>query len=211
MKALLYRDFTRNISPFTYIISCLGIMLLIPDWPYFIAMMYFFVCVPWIYTTARIQKDTEYLAMMPVTRKDIVQSRIIAVVILECIQLLIAGIFAYINISIYTSNSFLDPTFSFFGLVLIMYGLYNAIFFPLYYKRYQGLFFPTFLSTMIAVGFGFFIECMNVLFPLVSAIIDNPSLLPANLIILIVGIFIFVLLTYIAYIQSVKFFKEVDL
>ena len=69
---LLYKDLRLSIHPFFFILPVLtGALLLIPHWPYFIALMYFFwISVPNIYSTYNSQNDRTFCMLMPIKKND---------------------------------------------------------------------------------------------------------------------------------------------
>ena len=79
MNTLLYKEFRLAISPWFWHVSLFGLLLFIPQWPYFIAMMYiFFITVPNICLSTKAQNDLGFTVMLPVRKRDVVAARISA-------------------------------------------------------------------------------------------------------------------------------------
>ncbi len=61
----------------------LGVLLLIPDYPYFIAVMYAFISIPVTFVVCKDQKDIYFSVLLPVRKKDVVKARFVSVVAIE--------------------------------------------------------------------------------------------------------------------------------
>ena len=102
----------------------------------------------------------------------------------------------------------MDPNYSFIGLVFIMFGLFNIIMFPIYYKTAYKYGLATVLSTLAAVLFAAGVEFLVIFNKKVAVFLEAD--LGRQLLILGGGIILFVALTAIAYKISEKRFEEVD-
>lgn len=212
MKSLLYKEFHLVISPLFYLVLLFGVLLLIPQWVYFVAPSYFlFIAVPNIFAIVKAQNDIGFSAMLPVRRNDIVKSRMLSLIILEVLQILVTAIFAVINLAIYPEGNFaLDTNATFIGCVFIMYAIYNAIFFPMFYKTAYKLGIPIIMALTASVLFAVGAEFLIALVPGLQ-VLDGREHIAAQLPVLIGGIIIFVLLNVLAYNKSAKNFESVNL
>jgi len=212
MKNLLYKEFRLVIHPLFYAVLLFGALLLIPEWVYFLALMYFFfIALPNIFSVGKAQNDIGFSVMLPVRRKDIVKARMLAIIILEILQIIVAAVFALVNLAIYPKGNFLmDTNATFIGCVFIMYAIFNVIFFPMFYKTAFKIGFPVIAATTAAIVFATAVE-LSVLFVPALRILDGTENLAAQLPVLLGGIIIFVLLNIAAYKSSVKSFQSIDL
>lgn len=212
MKTMLYKEFRLTISPLFYLFLLFGALLLIPQWPYLIALMYlFFMAVPNIFTTSKAQGDIDFSASLPVRRGDIVRARIMSIVILEVLQVIVAAIFGAINIAFYPWGNFLmDTNAAFFGIVFVMYGIHNAILFPMFYKTAYKIGIPTFAAIAVAVLFAGAVETFIQLVPFLR-VLDGVVNTWVHYAALAGGIVIFVLLNLLAAKISVKRFERVNI
>ncbi len=212
MKNMLYKEFRLTISPLFYLFLLFGALLLIPQWPYLIALMYlFFMAVPNIFTTAKAQGDIDFSASLPVRRGDIVRARIMSIVILEVLQVIVAAVFAAINLSIYPQGNFLiDTNAAFFGIAFIMYGIHNVILFPMFYKTAYKIGVPTMAAIIVAVLFAVAAEAAVQLVPALR-VLDGTLNTWVHYVTLLGGIVIFVLLNLLAARISVKRFERVNI
>lgn len=212
MRNLLYKEFHLAIHPMFFLILLFGGLLLIPNWIYFLAVMYFlFIAVPNIFNLGKAQNDIGFSAMLPVRRNDIVKARMLSVIIFEVLQIIVAAIFAVINLAIYPAGNFLlDTNATYIGCVFIMYAIFNIIFFPMFYKTAYKVGMPVILANIAALVFATGIELLNVFVPWFR-IFDGKEHLEAQLPVLAGGIIIFVLLNALALKMSVKRFDKVSL
>lgn len=212
MRNLLYKEFRLAISALFFTMPLFGVLLLIPQWPYFIAMMYFFfIAVPNIFAVAKAQGDIGFSASLPVRRSDIVKSRMMSVALLELLQIVVAALFAVGNLLLYPQGNFLlDTNAAFFGFTFVMYGLYNAILFPMFYKTAYKIALPTITAIVATVVFAGIVETAVQLVPFAKAL-DGTQNIPAQMIVLFGGIVVYIMLTLLASKLSVKRFERVNI
>ncbi len=215
MKNLLYKEFRLVIHPMYFLVALTAALLLIPQWPYFIAMMYiFFITMPNLFSGGKAQNDIGFTVMLPVRKGDVVRARVLSVVVLELIQIALSAVFAMLNLTLYRVENFLlDPNIAFFGLTFIMYGLFNVIFFPMFYKSAQKIGMPTLTAVIAIILYAVAVEIAVPLLPEVKYVLDgiNGDALVRQLLVLAAGIAVFALLTWLACRVSVKRFEKVDL
>lgn len=215
MKNLLYKEFRLVIHPMYFLVALTAALLLIPQWPYFIAMMYiFFITMPNLFSGGKAQNDIGFTVMLPVRKGDVVRARVLSVVVLELIQIAFSAVFAMLNLTLYRAENFLlDPNIAFFGLTFIMYGLFNVIFFPMFYKSAQKIGMPTLTAVIAIILYAVAVEIAVLLLPEIKHVLDGISgdALVRQLPVLAAGIAGFALLTWLACRVSVKRFEKVDL
>ena len=215
MFNLIYKEFRLVIHPLFFLTALFGALLLIPNWVYFVALMYFlFIAVPNIIFNAKSQNDTGFSVLLPVRKRDVVKARIASMSILETVQVAVAAIFVAINVHLYPKGNFLiDANVAYLGCVFVMYGIFNAIFFPIFYKTTYKIGAPLLVALAVTFVFTSLIEVLVVLVPGVNHILDgvNSAALIHQIPVLVVGIVLFFLLNWAAYVRSAKNFEEVDL
>ena len=211
MKNLLYKEFHLAIHPLFYLVLLFGALMLIPQWVFFIAVMYFFfITVPNVFSMGKAANDTGFSAMLPVRRRDIVKARMASMIILEVLQIVVTAVFAAINLAIYKEENFLmNPNAAFIGFVFIMYGVFNLVFFPMFYKTAYKVGIPLIVAMAVAVVFAAAVEFLTFLPPL--TVLHGRQVGAAQLGVLAGGIVIFVLLNMAALRMSVKNFERIDL
>lgn len=215
MIKLLHKEFKLVIHPLYFLTALFSALLLIPQWVYFIAMMYiFFFIIPNIFSSAKAQNDISFTVMLPVRKRDVVKARVASIATLELVQIASAAIFATLNMMLYPNGNFLiDANIAYLGCVFIMFGIFNAIFFPMFYKTAYKIGWPLTIAMATAILFALCVEVLVVTVPTATHILDGITrdALTRQVPVLAGGIILFALLTGLAYKKSVKNFEKVDL
>ena len=216
MKNLLYKEFKLSIhKAFLFMPILVGALLLIPQWVYLVALMYvFWITVPNIYSTYNSQNDRTFCMLIPIKKEDYVKTKILSLMIIELIHIVFAFIFAIIHDQIYqVSNFMMDLNFAFFGVGFIMYGIFNLIFYPIYFKTAYYFGKAAIFANIVAVLFALAVEASVIIFPGFQEIMKGPGQINFiyQLIIFIGGIVIFLSFNYLAYKISKNIFARIDL
>jgi len=215
MLLLLYKEFRLAVNPLYLLVTLFGSLLLIPQWPYFIAMMYiFFITIPNVFMYGKAQNDLGYTLSLPVRKADLVYARIASIGILEVAQVLVAACFAWLSRHLYPAgNALLDANLAFLGCSLAMYGLFNAVFFPLFYKTAYKVAVPLFAASTAILLFAAAIEVLALLVPGAAWFLDgvSPEALGRQWPLFGAGILAYLSLSFLAARRSAFLFERVDL
>jgi len=215
MKDLLYKDFKLFWHPFIFLILLFGTFLLIPHWPYFIAFGY----IIWIgfvtaYFMGRSNQDIFFTVSLPVRKKDAVLARVCTVAVIELLQIIVAIPFAVLHNVIYqhNNNAGMNPNFAFFGSLFIMYGIFNIIFLPGFYKTAYNVGKPMVLGVLASTVFAIASNIAVMLVPVLNTTLNGLGAinLACQFPVLLAGIMLFMLLTWFAYKISANRFEKVD-
>lgn len=215
MKQLLYKEFRLIIHPLYYLVLLLGGLILIPSWVYFVALSYvFFIVISNVFAMAKANNDNSFSVTLPVRKRDIVKARVISISTFELLYIAVSAVFGAINILIFKGeNALLEPNAAFFGFGLIMNGIFNLIFFPMYYKSSDKIGIPCMTATLGALVFATGVEfsCQQVFW--LKHVMDSISAdtVGWRLGILALGGVLFFLMTAVAYRISVRRFERIDL
>ena len=214
MKNLLYKELRLAIHPVALFMPLLGAMLLIPEYPYFIAFMYVFITIPIIFTVGKENKDVYFSVLLPVRKRDIVKARVITVIALELLQIIIAVPFAMLNNQLYPYGNamLMDANLALFGFVFIMYAVFNLIFFTQFYKTAYKISWPIALSGIFSVAFAVLIEFLVLKYPDLKHLLDtiDQEMLVRQIPILAAGIIIYALSAVVTYKKSAQRFEKLD-
>lgn len=136
MKDLLYKEFRLAKHPTMFFFPLFALMLLIPSYPYYIAFIYTGLEVFFIFQNGMLNKDTLFTVMLPVRKTDVVRARCLMIAIIELFQVLLSVPMAVLraNLNIPANGAGIEANVAFFGLVLVMFALYNILFIPTFYK-----------------------------------------------------------------------------
>jgi hypothetical protein len=188
----------------------LSALMLIPNWIFMLVFMYFFwITVPNVYSQYLAQEDYSFNIMLPVSKREVALSKVASLIIMELLHIVLAVVFAVLHNAIYgVWNPFIDLTPAFFGFGFFMYGLFNIIFLPKYFKTAYFYGKPTILGVVVTLVFGLGLETIAIGFPKYAYLVE-PSGLGLQLVYLIVGIVFFVVFNIIAAKQSVKNYESI--
>lgn len=213
MKALLYKEFKLSIHPMFYLVTLFSALLLIPQWVFFLALMYFcFISVPNLFSMGKNYKDIYFTATQPVRRSDIVKARVWSITILELLQLALAAVFIAVRLQYYkTPNWFIDANFAFLGLCFVMYGIFNVVMLPMFYKTAYKVGWPSIVGMIAALVFATGVELCIIYNVPFMRFLDGIHTTSAHLITLVASVLIFAGLNYAAYRISAKRFEKIDL
>ena len=212
MKNLLYKELCLSIHPLFYLVLLCGALLMIPQWLFLIALMYLlWLAVPNVFAFAKAQNDVLFTVMLPVRKRDVVKARVMSIALLEVLQILVAGVFAVLHMRLYGPGNFvLDPNYAFFGIAFVMYGVFNIVFFPMFYKTAYKFGVPIIVASIAVVFFATAIE-FAVLFVQALRVLDGLGHIFIQLLTLAGGIIVFAVMNMAAYVISAKRFESVDL
>lgn len=214
MKNLLYKEFKLAISPVMLAYLACSALLLIPSWPFFCAFLYLLTGFLVMFFNARANRDIFFTACLPIRKRDIVYARVYTIVLFELMQVVVAIPFAclYPLISPQGNAAGMNPNFAFFGFLLILYAIFNAILFPWHYKTaYQvgmPMFTAIFVWMLIAGGVEVAVHVVPVLNSSLNAV--GAGHLGSQLIVLGAGAVIFILFTWLAAQKAARNFDKVD-
>lgn len=215
MKDLLYKEFKLSLHPTMFFFLAFGLLLLIPSWPYFIAFGYLFLALMNTFFIGRGDQDIFFTASLPIRKRDVVRARVYSTAVFELLMILAAIPFAVLYAGIYPQGNLagMNPNFAFFGFVFMMYAIFNAVFFPVFYKTAYEVGKSVFLGVLVST---LFIGAVETAVHTVPYFITNINAMGANrfmsqLPVLVAGIVIFALATWLALRKAAKNFEKVDL
>lgn len=214
MLNLLRKELRLAVHPTSWIFLCLSLMLLIPSYPYYVAFFYtglgiFFTCL-----SARENQDIPYMLLLPLPKRDIVRARFASSVLMELLQVATATLALVLHhFLIHASNPVgMDANIALLGLALVELGLFNLVFFPLYYKNPQKVGVPFLIAGIAVFLYIFVAEAAAHVVPFVRDVLDtpDPAHLPEKIAVLVIGLLIFAIETFAARRISEKRFEKQD-
>ncbi|HPF86459.1 MAG TPA: ABC-2 transporter permease [Candidatus Limiplasma sp.] len=214
MKALLYKEFKLVVNPLFYCVALFSALILIPQWLYFIALLYFcFMSAPNLFTLSKTYKEVYFTATLPVLRRDVVKARLVSLVVLEVLQIVVAAVCVVLKLTVMTTPNyiFLDGNLAFLGLSFVMFGLFNIVLLPMFYQTAYKIAMPAILATVVSVAFAAAVELGVIYLPAVADLFDGMHTTAAHVITLAAGIAVFAGLNIAAYRVSAARFETVDL
>lgn len=216
MIKLFKKELRLNMPPALFLLSLLGAMVIIPNYPYIVGIGYSIMHVMLYFQFINENRSQEFSATLPIKRADIVSATTLVIMLCQMANLSVAAICAYPS-KLINPNGFnyvgLDSNLTFFGVALICLGLFNLVVIPRYFKTgYKyGV---TLILGLIAflVAYGVF-ELLIQLIPQLTAALDgyDGAYLWARLTVFALGVIIYPLSTFAANKLAIKKFEKVNL
>ncbi len=215
MNNLLYKELRLTLHPTAFIFLALSAMLLIPNYPYYVTFFYtglaiFFTCL-----NGRENHDISYTMNLPVRKKDIVRARFLVVVILQLSQAILAIPFAILRQMMPLPGNLvgMDANIAFFGLSFIMMGLFNLVFFHIYYDDVEKVGKAFGMASVVMGLYMLIMETLTHAVPFFKDQLDtnDPQHLVPKLMVLGTGLAFYAAATLLAYRRSVRTFEALDL
>jgi len=130
------KEWKLCMHPMGYIMLLCAALILVPGYPYGVSCFYMGLAIFFICLTARENHDASFTLTLPVSRRDAVKARILFCTVLEVLDLLLMGVFILIKYAIgFTHNpAGLDAGLALIGDGMIIFAIFNMVFFPIYYK-----------------------------------------------------------------------------
>ncbi len=215
MRNMLRKEFKLAMHPIAIIFLSFSAMLLIPNYPYYVAFFYLGLAVFFTCLNGRENYDILYSISLPVRKKDIVKARFLFVIILQLSQIALAIPFAILrqNLPVPCNQVGMEANIAFFGLSFVLFGIFNLVFFRIYYKDVNKVGKAFLISSIVVFLYIMVVEsCTHILF-FAKNYLDTKDTyyLKEKLIVLVVGMLIYSITTLIAYRKSVKDFEALDL
>ena len=212
---LLMKEWKLCMHPTGYIMLLCAALILVPGYPYGVSCFYMGLAIYFICLTARENHDAAYTLTLPVTRREAVKARILFCTALEVADLLLMGVFILIKNAIgnMPNPAGLDAGLALIGEGLIIFALFNMIFFPMYYRDINK---PgkAFLFASSAVFLWIILEVVgSYTVPFIRDVLDQPD--PRNMsdkaLFTFGGLALFIAGTARSIQASAKRFEEQDL
>jgi hypothetical protein len=215
MMNLLIKEFKLSVHPTCYIFLGLAAMMLIPNYPYYVIFFYETLGIFFLFMAGNATNDIFFTTLLPIRKRDTVKARVMTVVLIELLQVLVCIPFAFLrNMLIPAANlAGVEANMALFGFGLMLFGVFNLVFLPMFYKNAYKTGLPFVISCVAMTIFVIVVEAAINLIPAWKISLDtiNTAYLPQQFLVLGLGMVVFGLLTLAAYHSSVKSFDALDL
>lgn len=134
---LLKKEFRLCMHPAALIMLGLSALVLIPNYPYAVSYFYTTLGIYFICLDGRENHDAAFTLSLPVSRRQAVRCRILFACCLEAAQMLLCGLMILANRALYggaPNQAGMDANLAVVAQGMILFGLFNLIFFPGWYK-----------------------------------------------------------------------------
>ncbi len=141
MKNLLFKEIKLCVPTQTWIFIALSMMIVIPSWPVMVSYVYVIAGFMPLFPIAIANRDLLYTSILPVKKKDVVKGKVLLMCFLELVSVIWSIPFAILKLwetgvmpaeDVYPELG-VNPAL--FGFILLMFGMFNLIYVPWYYKK----------------------------------------------------------------------------
>lgn len=219
MNNFLRKEIKLCLSPINYVFLSFAFMMIVPNYPSYVAFFYIGLSCFFIFNNGLINKDIQYSMVLPITKSDIVKSRCILIAAYEVIFFILTIPFSILRVTVVglENKAGIEANVAFYGFCMIMMTVYHFVFFTNYYKKANKPGLPLLLAELSLIAVYFLVEVpvwvgqatKNEFLLMLDSV--EPSDLLKQLPILAVGLVIYVLGWLATYKKSAKIFEKVDL
>ena len=191
-------------------------MAMLPRYPILVGA--FFICLGIFHTYQQIREydDITYTVMLPVKKQDVVTAKYLFVLFIECTAFILCTLLTIIRMKVlgnaepYVTNQLMNANAAYLGYVLIVFAAFNGIFLAVFFKTAYRIGKPFILFCV--AGFIIIIigETLHHI-PHLESLNDPSSVNAPQVAILVIGIAVFMLCTWVSYQKAVKDFEAIDL
>ena len=216
MKKLLYKEMKLSANPLSYCFIAFSVITMIPRYPILVGS--FFICLGIFHTYQQIREydDITYTVMLPVKKQDVVTAKYLFVLFIECTAFILCTLLTIIRMKVlgnsvpYVTNQLMNANAAYLGYVLIVFAAFNSIFLAGFFRTAYQIGKPFILFCV--VGFIIIIigETLHHI-PHLESLNDPASVNAPQVAILVIGIAVFMLCTWVSYQKAVKDFEAIDL
>lgn len=218
MKALLKKEFALCAHPTCFVFLQFACFVFIPNYPYevmffFSGLSVFFVCL-----TARENGDAAFTCTLPVKKSEVAAARMLMCGILQIALLVCAALTTAVKelcfpAEMQVNMAGMAANTAFLGFGALILGVFNVIFFPIYYTRPEKVGKPFILASAAEFAIIFALIALRFAAPFFRDVLNTPD--PVHIgvktAVLCVGLAVYALLGAIALRLSVKRFQRADL
>lgn len=215
MKDLLIKEYRLAMHPTSIIFLSFVAMVMIPNYPYEVNYFYttlgiFFICL-----TGRENKDIYYSMLLPICKKDIVKARFYLICSIELLQLFLTVPFVLLKMALGSmpNQVGMDANVAFFGMGFLLFGIFNLCFLTGYYKDVNQVGRAFGISSILVFVY---IAIEIILVHAIAFLRDyadtpDPQYMGSKIVILLAGVLLYLIFTFVAYKKSVRTFDAFDL
>ena len=216
MIKLFKKDLKLNMPKALFLFALLGAMILIPNYPYIVGTGYTIMHIMLYLQFSNENRSQEFSATLPIRRRDIVSSTTAVFALCQLINIAVSAVCAYpsrlINPNVYNFVG-LDANLTFFGVALGCLGLFNIVVIPRYFKTGYKYGVTLVLGLLTFVAFYLVCELLIQLIPALTVSLDgyDTAYVWARLTVLLAGVIMYCVFTYLANRIATKKFERVNL
>lgn len=215
MKTLLKKEFGLTGTMITYLFVFTSGMAMIPNYPILVVTMLVSIGLIATFQTAREAHDTDYFAILPIRKRDVVKAKFLFVMSIEGLTFLLLIIIVVLrtvllsDAQVYLQNPMMNANTAYLGYTLACFAMFNSFFLVTFFKTGYSFVKPSiffFMAEFICIGT---FEALHHISGLTDLNITTINSLQITA--LAIGILLYVCMTTISYRISANTFEKADL
>ena len=217
MRNILIKELKLSASVLSYLFILFGLMFFLPGYPVLCGVFFVTLGIFQSFQNARETNDILFSALLPVAKKDVVKGKYLFVCFIELCALFLMGaavilrMTAFSGVAAYRTNALMNANFFALGLAFFIFGLFNAVFVGGFFKtayKFGKPFVTYIILSFLTIGVG---EALHH-FPGLEILNSfGAEHITVQILLLLCGVFSFLLLTFISYRKSCLRFEKTDL
>ena len=216
MNALLRKEMRLTAHILSYVFIVFAVMTLLPGYPILCGVFFITLGIFQSFQSAREANDIVYSALLPIAKHDVVKGKFQFSIMIEMCGFAIMAILTLVRMTVfadaevYTQNALMNANLFFLGMALVIFGLFNMIFIGGFFKTaYKLSSFVTYIiAAFVTIGIA---EAMHHIPGLGSVNAFGFDDIALQICLLIAGIVIFGVMTFLSYRKSCSNFEIIDL
>lgn len=217
MRNILRKEMRLSASLLSYLFILFGLMFLLPGYPILCGAFFVSLGLFQSFQSAREANDILFSALLPIAKRDVVKGKFLFVCLIEfCAMILmttsvILRMTVFSEAVVYRSNTLMNANLFALGMACVIFGLFNRIFVGGFFKTAYKFARP-FVSFVIAAFLVIFAaEALHHIPGLAWLNAFGNDHIASQLILLVAGILIYLLLTFLSCRRACSDFERIDL
>mgnify|MGYP000012417119 FL=1 len=215
MKLLMKKEWKLVVTPVPLLFLLLSALVLVPSYPYYVTFFYNALGIFLMLQAARENRDVYYMALLPLTKRDLVRARFSTIVTLQLLQALVCVPFMLLRRGYAEINNpvGIEANLAFLGFGFMLMGLFDLVFLPMHYKNGYDLGKPFVISSIVLFFAIVLLEALDHIVPYMKTVCESYASadLVRQLPVLLGGMAVYALEVWLAYRKSAAWFEKVDL
>ena len=217
MNALLKKEMRLSAMLLTYLFIGFGIMALIPGYPILCGVFFITLGIYQSFQSAREANDIVYSALLPVAKQDVVKGKYQFVMLIELCGFAVMAVMTILRMTIladspvYRQNVLMNANPFFLGMALLIFGLFNVIFLGGFFRTAYNIGKPFLIyiaAAFLTIGLAETLHHIPGLSALNAFGFDHLFL---QISLLVCGVLLYSILTYLSYGKACRDFDKIDL
>ena len=216
MNALLRKEMRLTAHILSYVFIVFAVMTLLPGYPILCGVFFITLGIFQSFQSAREANDIVYSALLPIAKHDVVKGKFQFSIMIEMCGFAIMAILTIVRMTVfadaevYTQNALMNANLFFLGMALVIFGLFNMIFIGGFFRTaYKLSSFVTYIiAAFVTIGIA---ETLHHIPGLESVNAFGFDDIALQICLLIAGIVIFGVMTFLSYRKSCSDFEIIDL